>query len=61
MLNFHLLSKDKLIIFLIKGNPISINTLLDELKVVVGGNMSLLAIHCHDTYGLALVNIVQGQ
>jgi len=22
--------------------------------------MNLLAIHCHDTYGMALVNIVQG-
>lgn len=33
------------------GNPNSINKLLSELKCVVGGQMDLLAIHCHDTYG----------
>ena len=43
-----------------KGNPITINELLNQLKAVVGGNMNLLAIHCHDTYGMALVNIIQG-
>jgi hydroxymethylglutaryl-CoA lyase len=46
--------------FLKKGNPNTINELLNQLKAVVGGNMNLLAIHCHDTYGMALVNIIQG-
>lgn len=46
--------------FTIKGNPITMNNLLKELRVVVAGNMNLLAIHCHDTYGMALVNIIQG-
>lgn len=41
------------------GNPKTINALLEELKHVVSGDMSLLAIHCHDTYGMALTNIVQ--
>ena len=35
------------------------SALLKELKPVVSGKMNLLAIHCHDTYGMALVNIVQ--
>lgn len=41
------------------GNPRTMNALLEEIKPVVGGNMNLLAIHCHDTYGMALVNIVK--
>ncbi len=41
------------------GNPKTINLLLNELKVLVNGKMDLLAIHCHDTYGMALVNIVE--
>ncbi len=41
------------------GNPKTVNQLLNELKPIVNGNMSLLAIHCHDTYGMALVNILQ--
>jgi len=41
------------------GNPNSINLLMHEMKACVGGNMDLLAIHCHDTYGMALVNILQ--
>lgn len=41
------------------GNPNTVRALLKELKLVVGGNMDLLAIHCHDTYGMALVNIVE--
>jgi hydroxymethylglutaryl-CoA lyase len=43
----------------LKGNPKSIGELLKELKSVVGNDMSLLAIHCHDTYGMALVNIYE--
>lgn len=45
------------------GNPKSINRLFDELKPIVSGNnsrgMDVLAIHCHDTYNMALVNILQ--
>lgn len=41
------------------GNPNTVRELLVELKRVVSGNMNLLAIHCHDTYGMALVNIVE--
>lgn len=41
------------------GTPHTINALLKELRPVVGGNMNFLAIHCHDTYGMALVNIIQ--
>lgn len=42
------------------GNPNSINILLNDLKKLVGnGKMDVLAIHCHDTYGMALVNILQ--
>ena len=41
------------------GNPNTINKLLTELKPIVNGDMTKLAIHCHDTYGLALVNILQ--
>jgi hydroxymethylglutaryl-CoA lyase len=41
------------------GNPVSVNALLTELKPVVSNNMNLLAIHCHDTYNMALVNIVE--
>ncbi|RNA25183.1 hydroxymethylglutaryl- mitochondrial [Brachionus plicatilis] len=41
------------------GNPNTVRDLLTELKRVVSGNMDLLAIHCHDTYGMALVNIVE--
>ena len=41
------------------GNPNTVNALLSELRHCVGGDMSLLAMHCHDTYGMALVNILQ--
>lgn len=44
------------------GNPKTIGLLLSELrKSVIGNdsNMKLLAIHCHDTYGMALTNIVE--
>lgn len=41
------------------GNPNTMNALFREMKLCVGGNMDLLAIHCHDTYGMALVNILQ--
>ena len=41
------------------GNPKSINELLTALRPVVGSKMDLLAIHCHDTYGMALTNIVE--
>ncbi|CAF0927480.1 unnamed protein product [Brachionus calyciflorus] len=41
------------------GNPKTISDLLNELKLVVNNKMDLLAIHCHDTYGMALVNIVE--
>lgn len=41
------------------GNPNTMNALFREVKQCVGGNMDLLAIHCHDTYGMALVNILQ--
>ena len=30
-----------------------------ELKKLTNGNMDLFAIHCHDTYGMALANIVE--
>lgn len=33
------------------GNPNTMNALFREVKQCVGGNMDLLAIHCHDTYG----------
>jgi hydroxymethylglutaryl-CoA lyase len=33
--------------------------LLLELKKLIGDKMNLLAIHCHDTYGMALLNIAQ--
>ena len=33
------------------GNPNSMNELFKEMRKCVGGNMDLLAIHCHDTYG----------
>lgn len=41
------------------GNPKTINALLNELNRLVNGKMDLLAIHCHDTYGMALVNIME--
>ena len=42
------------------GNPKTISALLSELKKVVGENkMDMFAIHCHDTYGMALVNIIE--
>lgn len=41
------------------GNPKTINILLKELNKLVSGKMDLFAIHCHDTYGMALVNIVE--
>ena len=41
------------------GNPKTMNKLLTELNSCVNGKMDLLAIHCHDTYGMALVNILQ--
>jgi hypothetical protein len=40
------------------GNPKTINQLLTELKKV-DSDMNKYAIHCHDTYGLALANIYQ--
>ncbi len=42
------------------GNPKTIGLLLSELENLVGKDrMNLFAIHCHDTYGMALVNIVE--
>jgi hydroxymethylglutaryl-CoA lyase len=42
------------------GNPKTFDLLLTELKKLVGADrMNLFAIHCHDTYGMALVNIVE--
>lgn len=41
------------------GNPNSMNVLMRELNRCVSGKMDLLGIHCHDTYGMALVNILQ--
>lgn len=43
------------------GNPKSIRNLLIELGKLVGEDQvgKLLAIHCHDTYGMALVNIAE--
>jgi hydroxymethylglutaryl-CoA lyase len=40
------------------GNPKTINQLLTELKKV-DSDMNKYAIHCHDTYGLALANIYE--
>ncbi len=41
------------------GNPKSVNQLMIELNRLTNGNMDLFAIHCHDTYGMALTNIVE--
>ena len=40
------------------GNPMKIKELLSELKKI-DSNMNKYAIHCHDTYGMALLNIYQ--
>lgn len=39
------------------GSPNKIRALLNELKHVSTSGMSEFAVHCHDTYGQALVNI----
>ncbi|XP_076166179.1 hydroxymethylglutaryl-CoA lyase [Ptiloglossa arizonensis] len=38
------------------GSPITIKNVLHELKYIVN-DMNKFAMHCHDTYGQALVNI----
>jgi hydroxymethylglutaryl-CoA lyase len=40
------------------GSPLRVNKLLKELKNL-NNDMSAYAIHCHDTYGMALLNIYQ--
>lgn len=42
------------------GSPKKIKHVLNELRHVVSNNMSYYALHCHDTYGQALVNIYTG-
>jgi len=40
------------------GNPNTINALLHDLKIL-DRNLEKIAIHCHDTFGMALLNIFQ--
>lgn len=42
------------------GVPRKIERVLNELRHVAWNNMSYYALHCHDTYGQALVNIYTG-
>ncbi|EZA55870.1 hypothetical protein DMN91_010727 [Ooceraea biroi] len=42
------------------GTPKKIKRVLDELLHVTSNDMSRYALHCHDTYGQALVNIYAG-
>ncbi|KAM0729145.1 3-hydroxy-3-methylglutaryl-CoA lyase, cytoplasmic [Formica fusca] len=42
------------------GLPKKIERVLNELRHVAWNNMSYYALHCHDTYGQALVNIYTG-
>lgn len=42
------------------GSPKKIKRVLNELHHVVSNNMSYYALHCHDTYGQALVNVCTG-
>lgn len=42
------------------GLPRKIERVLNELRHIVWNNMSYYALHCHDTYGQALVNIYTG-
>jgi hydroxymethylglutaryl-CoA lyase len=39
-----------------RGNPVLIKRLIDQL-VQSGISLHQLAVHCHDTYGMALANI----
>ncbi|XP_011172009.1 hydroxymethylglutaryl-CoA lyase, mitochondrial isoform X2 [Solenopsis invicta] len=42
------------------GSPKKIRSVLNELRHVSSNDMSYYALHCHDTYGQALVNIHAG-
>ncbi|XP_011869778.1 PREDICTED: hydroxymethylglutaryl-CoA lyase, mitochondrial [Vollenhovia emeryi] len=42
------------------GSPRGIKRVLNELRHVSSGDMRCYALHCHDTYGQALVNIHAG-
>ncbi|KCV69732.1 hydroxymethylglutaryl-CoA lyase [Fonticula alba] len=42
------------------GTPGSISHLLDICNRRLGGDLSKLALHCHDTYGQGLANVLMG-
>lgn len=42
------------------GTPRKIKRVLNELHHVSSNNMNCYALHCHDTYGQALINIYAG-
>lgn len=42
------------------GSPNKIKSVLNELRYVSSNDMNYYALHCHDTYGQALVNIYAG-